>query len=127
MGRRLLPLEGKSVLIVEDNFLIAQELRSMILDAGGKVLGPVSSAHMAAQFLEDIEGIDVAILDVRLADNSTCFPIANELKTLGVPFVIASAYDPSILPQELKTTAYLQKPFMADDLVSIVRHSIRFT
>ena len=55
VGRRLLPLEGKSVLIVEDNFLIAQELRSMIFDAGGKVLGPVSSPDMAAQFLEDIE------------------------------------------------------------------------
>ena len=39
MGRRLLPLEGKSVLIVEDDFLIAEDLRSMIENAGGRVLG----------------------------------------------------------------------------------------
>ena len=126
MGRRLLPLEGKSVLIVEDNFLIAQELHQMILDADGTVLGPVPSGDAAAQYLEDIETIDAAVLDVRLAHGSTCFSIAKQLKMLRVPFVIASAYDSSILPPNLSTAVFLPKPFMADELVSIVRHSIQF-
>lgn len=79
-----------SVLVVEDEFLIAMDLQ-MILELNGyDVIGPVASIAAALNLLEG-EQPDVAVLDVNLRGQPVV-PVAERLQRMRVPFVLASAY-----------------------------------
>ncbi|RUW81508.1 MAG: response regulator [Mesorhizobium sp.] len=81
----------KTVLIVEDEFLIAMDLKSILERQGWHVVGPVASVAAASRLLER-ELPSVALLDVNLGDELVT-PLAERLSALGVPFAVASAYD----------------------------------
>jgi DNA-binding response OmpR family regulator len=80
----------KTVLIVEDEFLIAMDLKLMLEDRGWRVIGPVATVLGALRLLED-ELPSVALLDVNLG-NELVTPVAEALKARDVPFAVASAY-----------------------------------
>jgi two-component system, response regulator PdtaR len=80
----------KTVLVVEDEFLIAMDLKLMLEARGWRVIGPVATVRAALRLLED-ELPAVALLDVNLG-NELVTPVAESLKALGVPFALASAY-----------------------------------
>jgi DNA-binding response OmpR family regulator len=80
----------KTVLIVEDEFLIAMDLKLMLEDRGWRVIGPVATVLDALHLLND-EVPSVALLDVNLG-NELVTPVAEALKARDVPFAIASAY-----------------------------------
>ena len=81
----------KTVLIVEDEFLIAMDLARMVEADGWTVIGPVGTVQEALRLLES--GLpSVAMLDVNLG-NELVTPVAERLKANKVPFVVASAYD----------------------------------
>src|SRR6202008_4768908 len=75
-----------SILIVEDEALIALDLAAAAQDAGAVVVGPVASIVEALALL-DAAKIDAAILDANLADRDIT-PVALELIGRAVPFVI---------------------------------------
>ena len=82
------------VLVVEDEFLIATDLEHMLGRHGWRVLGPAATAARALRLLDgDGETPDVALLDANLGGGGTAAPVAARLRALGVPFVLASAYD----------------------------------
>ncbi|MDG4874117.1 response regulator [Mesorhizobium sp. WSM4935] len=81
----------KTVLIVEDEFLIAMDLKAMLERRDWRVMGPVPSVAAALKLLE-IEVPSVALLDVNLGDELVT-PVAEKLRSLQVPFAVASAYD----------------------------------
>jgi len=81
------------VLVVEDEFLIADELRRVLISGGFRVMGPVSSNEDALDLI-DQDKPDFAVLDVYLGAE-TVTPVALELQRLKVPFVLASASSPT--------------------------------
>ena len=80
----------KTVLIVEDEFLIAIDLQQMLEHHGWRVMGPVATVQAALRLLAE-ELPSVALLDVNLG-NELITTVAETLKTQGVPFLVASAY-----------------------------------
>jgi DNA-binding response OmpR family regulator len=80
----------RSVLIVEDEFLIAMDLQLMLEDCGWRVIGPVATVRHALALLES-ERPSVALLDVNLGPELAT-PVAVALQACGVPFAVASAY-----------------------------------
>jgi len=80
-------LAGRRVLVVEDDYVLAEYLAEVIGSAGAEVIGPVGSVRDALEALA--ASPDVACLDVRLGDE-TSFPIADELARRGVPFLFAT-------------------------------------
>ena len=87
------PRDLPLVLVVEDEFLIATELEHTLGRHGWRVLGPATTVARALRLLDgDGELPDVALLDVTLR-GGTAAPVAARLRALGVPFVLASAYD----------------------------------
>ncbi|ULB12456.1 response regulator (plasmid) [Cereibacter azotoformans] len=84
------PSRGLSVLIVEDEFLIALDLQMMLEDAGHSVLGPAGTVAAALRLLEGTPP-DVATLDLNLR-GQLVVPVAVRLRDLQIPFVLASAY-----------------------------------
>lgn len=98
------------ILIVEDNYLIAEEVRDLIRSFGYSVAG---AAPSVADGLEILEGqqIDGAVLDIDLGGH-TSFRLCRALKERGIPFAFLSGYSArnSMVPCEFSANLYLHKP-----------------
>jgi DNA-binding response OmpR family regulator len=105
------------VLVVEDEWLIANEVCHQLLKAGYRVVGPVPSVHEALSFIGEDE-VDAALLDYRLNDKDSC-QIAEELAAHDIPFAFLTGYDPKEIPYSGKHPC-LQKPFSAEMLLRMV-------
>ena len=79
-----------SVLVVEDEFLIAMDVEMMLEQNGHAVIASAHSVEDALSLLEDARP-DVALLDMNLR-GELVFPVAERLRSLNIPFVLASAY-----------------------------------
>ena len=84
-------LLGRSVLLVEDELLVAWDLEQMLTAAGVRVIGPASSVSAALQLLKS-ERPDAAILDLNLRGELVT-PVARRLREMSVPFVLSTAYN----------------------------------
>ncbi|AHG45201.1 transcriptional regulator [Rhizobium leguminosarum bv. trifolii CB782] len=99
---------GKRVLIVEDEYFLADETRRKLEKAGATVVGPVAGVTAALELVEN-EKIDAAILDVHL-EGEFVFPVAEELERRNIPFVFATAFDPAIIPVKFTGFSLCEKP-----------------
>ena len=113
---------GIRVLVVEDEPIIALDIRQQLASAGFEVLGPATSVASALQLIAE-PGCDVAILDVNLG-NETSEPIAQKLQASGKPFVVLSGYPTDNLAPSLKGATFLTKPVLMAELVAAVRKCI---
>jgi DNA-binding NarL/FixJ family response regulator len=97
------PLAGRSVLVVEDEYMIADDLASELRDAGARVVGPVASLPQAMRLLATTGPLDVAILDINLRE------------TLVYP-LITSGYDEAIIPDSYRALPRCEKPVSTERL-----------
>jgi DNA-binding response OmpR family regulator len=90
----------KTVLVVEDEVLIALDLMLVLEGHGWNVLGPAATVQEALRLLNhDLPA--VALLDVTLQDG-TVAPVAEALRARNVPFILASAHSrPELLGGEV--------------------------
>jgi CheY-like chemotaxis protein len=96
------------ILIVEDEFMIAMNLASILQDLGHEVLGPARDKRDA---LRSVDSAKVALVDVRLADGATGPEIAEVLKTQhGVTVVFTTANPEAVLTSKAGV-AVLTKPY----------------
>lgn len=110
------PLKGRSILIVEDEFIIALELETIISEAGAMVVGPAATCAEGLSYLE-AAAIDLAILDFRL-DGDTSMPIAEKLRACGIPFLIHTGQgEPAEVVAAWPDVPILHKPVLATVLV----------
>jgi DNA-binding response OmpR family regulator len=111
------------LLVVEDEYFIADEIVRTLTNHGADVVGPASTLAGARQFLAETP-IDGAILDVNL-QGEMIFPFADELRARGIPFVFATGYDRSIVPSRFDDIPRWEKPFyfdeFADSLSALMR------
>lgn len=103
---------GKRILIVEDEYLVAQETRRMLEKLGAIVVGPVSKVEDGMDLAHEAK-IDAAILDINL-DGEMVFPLADLLESMHIPFVFATGYDPSFLPERYGGYVLCEKPAHLD-------------
>ena len=102
-------LKGQRILILEDNFIMALDLRQMVEALGGTVVGPAGRLAEGVALAKS-DGISAAILDVNL-DGETSFPLADELLAAHVPVIFATGYDSKVLPDRFVDVPRLSKPF----------------
>jgi len=108
----------RSVLIVEDEPLIALDLTAQVVARAGRVIGPLPTVTETLAVLEDVD-VDGAILDANLVDRDVT-PVALLLARQGVPFVLHSAIGiPVELRRELPSLPVVPKP--ADPSIVIAR------
>jgi DNA-binding response OmpR family regulator len=113
---------GIRVLVVEDEPIIALDIREQLDDAGFEVLGPVTSVANALQLIAE-RGCDVAVLNVNLG-NETSEPIARKLRASGKRFVVLSGRSADDLPPSFNGSTFLTKPALMTELVAAVRKCI---
>ncbi|ACL60538.1 response regulator [Methylobacterium nodulans] len=110
------PLAGCRVLVVEDEYLIGDDLDKLLTAAGAIVIGPVARLDQAMdRVIRD--GFEVVVLDINLRDEMA-FPIADELKRQNVPFIFATGYDQGAIPELFADVKRWEKPFHMRDLVA---------
>jgi DNA-binding response OmpR family regulator len=110
-----LPLSGAALLVVEDEPLVALDLRQSLESAGAYVFAATQLSH--ALQLAGHPDISAAVLDYRLADGD-CTPICTLLSERGIPFVFYSGYDDA--RQIWPDAALVQKPADAPEIVKAV-------
>lgn len=89
-GARAGSLSDLRVLLVEDVFLTAFRLKTMVEGFGCGVVGPAPSVDEALALIER-SGCDAALLDINLGEESV-EPVASRLMELDVPFVFVTGY-----------------------------------
>lgn len=111
------PLAGYRILVIEDDVLLAMDLEEILESWGAKVLGPVPRVDRALDLLSQ-ERPDAATIDIKLA-GALSIPVATELKSRNIPFIIVSAYsDVAAIDVVLKQAPYLRKPYDDQDLLN---------
>ena len=104
------PLNGRRVLVVEDESLVAMLLETILEDMGCTPVGPASNIDDGEAMARDTTGLDAALLDVNVAGRQV-FPVAEALRARGVPFVFSTGYGEGGLPDEWRGNPTIQKPF----------------
>jgi len=117
--REPMSLSGLSVLVVEDDYLLAKEVASTLRECGAVVLGPVPDVARGRALLTETTP-DCALLDINLKGQFV-YELAEELIKLGVPPIFTTGYDSSFLPQQLTGRTCLQKPLDMRNLVLSIR------
>ena len=109
------------VLVVEDEFLIAMELEFLLERAGYQVLGPATTVNAALALLR-AERPAAAVLDVDLAGEWVT-PVAEVLRAMSVPFILATGYGAAQLNVEpvLRDATNVGKPARSELLLRELR------
>lgn len=109
--------DSRTVLVVEDEFLIAMDFEWLLANNGWRVLGPAATVTEALALLES-QTPDLALLDVNLRGEMAT-PVAAVLRDRGVPFLVCSAYDGAQLAAKgLADVPQLQKPINERQLLA---------
>jgi CheY-like chemotaxis protein len=99
------------VLVIEDEFLVAAAIETVLQAMGHDVLGPVATVEAAIATLGKDAIPDVAIVDLNLRGKASA-PVAEELSRLNIPFVFATGYEvDKDLKQRFPAAHWLRKPY----------------
>jgi len=114
-----LPLTGKSVLVIEDEALIALNVESCLQDAGAAVV-IANSIALAQSALAEGTPFDAAVVDLLLADGNAS-PLIQVLSERGIAVVITTGDEVDRgQPALSKAVAILQKPHTESDLINAI-------
>lgn len=117
---------GGTLLIVEDEPLLAMQLQHSLKDFGWDVLGVAGSIEDANRILADKSRPDAAILDVDLG-GSPVFPLARSLRRSGIPFVFCTGYEDLDYSSEFSSCTAVRKPATVLQIVRALRDVVRTT
>jgi two-component SAPR family response regulator len=111
-------LGGRRVLIVEDQYLIADDMRQAIEALGGAAAGPAPTVATALEMLAGGE-VDLALLDVNIAGEPV-YVLAEALAEQGKPFIFATGYSRVAIPPKYADAPHLEKPLTREALSACI-------
>lgn len=111
------------ILIVEDESLVALNIRHRLEEIGYKVVSVVSQGEEAIEIAVSTRP-DLALIDIRLPGRMDGIEVAEQIRTrLKIPFVYLSAYTDKETLERAKLTqpyGYIVKPFQTRELYSAI-------
>jgi DNA-binding response OmpR family regulator len=112
-----LPLAGKSILVIEDELLIAISVECLLNEAGAATVTITSSIAQAQTAL--MEGsYDAAVVDSRLPAGDAS-ALIEALSGKEMPVMVTTG-DSFVQPDISKTVAVLRKPYSDRDLIKVI-------
>lgn len=110
--------KGNKILIVEDEFIVANDLKMILKKHGYQVVGIASSVTQATGIIET-QKPDWVLLDIILKGTETGIDLAMRLNKVQIPFLFISANTNQGILEAVKETrpyGFLTKPFREKDL-----------
>ena len=98
-----------TVLLVEDEYFIVDDMVCSFEASGAEIVGPAASVEGALDLIAETERLDGAVIDVNLR-GEMAFPVADALLARGVPFVFATGYDKTSIPARYAHVTRCEKP-----------------
>ncbi len=112
-------MTDKQILIVEDEFLLALEMGSILEEAGYRTLGPARTVKEALALIDGATP-HAAFLDCNLAGEPAT-GVALTLRARGVPFAVVTGYGRDRLPAALREAPFAGKPLSAARLIELAQ------
>lgn len=106
------------ILVVEDDFLLADDVKRILTRAGAEVLGPFPTESAALSGMID-RPPTLALLDVNLGHGPS-FDLARALRGRSIPFFFLTGYDDTVFPEDLADAPRLKKPADAKRLLAVI-------
>lgn len=106
------------ILVVEDEWLIAEDFRLRLVSLGHKVIGPAQNCASALEAVFQTRP-DVALVDIMLG-SETCEVVLDELRAQRVPVFICTGIAPEDIPEFALPYRHLSKPYSETDIVTAV-------
>jgi CheY-like chemotaxis protein len=102
-------LKGRRILVIEDEYFLAEDMTQLLRGWGAQVIGPLGEVDDALQLVRDGGEVDLAVLDINLR-GQMIYPVADELRRRTIPFIFTSGYDRGPVPSEYEKVPLLEKP-----------------
>jgi CheY-like chemotaxis protein len=118
-------LLGGSVFLVEDEVMIRMMVADMLEELGYSIAAEAGEISEAIRLVQSTE-FDFAILDVNV-NGKVISPVADLIKARNRPFIFATGYGSSGLPEEYRDRPALQKPFQIETLARMIDHTLKRT
>jgi CheY-like chemotaxis protein len=112
-------LQGRRLLVVEDEYMIAADLAEALANRGASVIGPAGSIEDALELVSTEQQIDGAVLDINLRGKHA-YPVADALRERGVRFVFTTGYDAGTIPAAYLGVPRVEKPVNINALTSLL-------
>ena len=107
------------MLVAEDNYVVAQDLRAGLDAAGVDVLGPAPDLQRSIDLLAGEPALDAAILEVSLG-RELVYPLADALSARGIPFIFATGCDALEVPAAYAGVPRCEKPYDAERCLELL-------
>ncbi|WP_298258099.1 response regulator [Bradyrhizobium sp.] len=118
------PLAGRRVLVIEDEYFLADDIVRALTALGARIVGPYGNLDEATDVVDRDVAIDAAILDINLKDQMV-FPLARVLRSRYVPLVFTSGYDRTSIAPEFQDVRLWGKPLdikaLASELTGMIK------
>lgn len=120
------PFTGRRILIVEDEYFLADDLAKEFARRGADIVGPLGEVVEAIELLKAGTRIDAALLDINVR-NQLIFPLARALRQHRIPFAFTTGYDKGWVDPEFADVPLCEKPFdmaaVANCLIGLMQQS----
>ena len=107
------------VLIVEDEYFIADDLARGFGKEGISIVGPVPSVDRAMALVAQKQ-INLAVLDIAL-DGNEVYDVADALIAQEVPVLFVTGYDRDAIPNRYANIPICQKPVGAEEVITALK------
>jgi CheY-like chemotaxis protein len=107
----------RRILIAEDEYVLARDLRCELEKMDVLVVGPAPTVPLALRLLAATPILDGAVLDLDLQGEPS-FRVADALRARNIPFVFTTRHEVSILPAPYRDVRRFRKPA---DMQEVVR------
>jgi len=111
-------LQGKRILVVEDEALLSMMLEDLLTDLGCDIVGPAARLKKANE-LASSAPCDGALLDLNLGGEVT-YGVARILDDRGIPFAFVTGYDPSWISEPYRARPMIPKPIRPETLKEVL-------
>ena len=114
-------LSHRSILLVEDEPLLAMDIEACLTAAGYRVVGPATTVAEALRLIR--ERPDLALLDLNLG-KEMAYSLPDALAEQRIPFIILSGHSRGKVPVPHRECPFLQKPYVAATLLRTVHDTL---
>lgn len=114
----------KRILVVEDEYMIAEDMAQDLRAMGVEVVGPVPSVERALAAVEAESDLDGAVLDINLKGHMV-YPVVDALRARNVPVLFTTGYDASAIPARYANVEHCEKPLTGSRLKTALATTLK--